>query len=156
METAKPNIKPRQFDTYLKVIENSLGSNMFRNLYVDIDGVKTDATQDGWLSCAFYTSSILTLSKYIKEIHGTVASTVRDLKENGWQEVNEPVPGAVIVWKANQGENRHAHIGFYIGDNQAISNDSREKHPVKSDWKFNGKRDISMILWRPEIKDENL
>jgi|GEM_PF-5669068 len=40
-------ITPRPFDTYLAVIKNSIGSNMFRNLYVNINGVKKDATEDG-------------------------------------------------------------------------------------------------------------
>jgi len=144
---------PLQFDTYIAVIENSVGSNMFKNLYVTVDGVKKDATEDGWLSCAFYVSSVLTLFKYIKEIHGTVASTVKDLKNSGWVEIDEPVVGSVIVWKSGENTNGHSHIGFYVGNDMAISNDSWKKSPWKGDWKFNGKREVAMILWKPEILD---
>jgi len=148
----KPKITPRQFDTYLSMIENSVGSYMFKNLWVDIDGVKKDATEDGWLSCAFFVSSILYLAKYIKSVHGTVSSTVKDLEESGWQEIKEPVVGSVVVWKDEQGTNGHSHIGFYVGDGLAVSNDSNKKYPIKYDWKFKGKRDIDKILWNPNIK----
>ena len=149
----KPTVTPLQFETYLAMINNSVGTYLFKNLYVRIDGKKKDASEDGWLSCAFYVSSILCLSKYIKEIHGTVSGTIRDLKKSGWKEVKKPVVGSVIVWRANQGINRHAHIGFYVGKNMAISNDSRKKYPIKYDWKFKGKRDIELILWKPGLNN---
>ncbi len=154
MPEKENKVIPLQFDTYLAVIENSIGSFMFKNLYVSIDGVKKDATEDGWLSCAFYVSSILTLFKYIKEIHGTVVSTVKDLKNSGWIEIDEPVIGSVIVWKSGKDTNGHSHIGFYVGDNMAVSSDSWKKHPAKSDWKFNDKREVEMILWKPEITNQ--
>jgi hypothetical protein len=150
-EEKQTKVIPLQFDTYIAVVENSVGSYMFKNLYVNIDGVKKDATEDGWLSCAFYVSSILVLFKYIKEIHGTVSSTVKDLKDSGWSEISEPVLGSVVVWKSGKDTNGHSHIGFYVGDNMAISNDSWKKSPWKGDWKFNGKREVEMILWKPEI-----
>ncbi|MDQ5968856.1 MAG: hypothetical protein QG579_13 [Patescibacteria group bacterium] len=146
-----PEIKPLTFDTYLAVIENSVGSYMFKNLYISVDGEKKDATEDGWLSCAFYASSILYLFKYITDMHATVSSTVKDLIGSGWIEISEPVIGSVIVWKSGENTNNHRHIGFYVGDGLAISNDSQKKHPWKGDWKFNGKREVEMVLWNPDI-----
>jgi hypothetical protein len=144
-------IKPLTFDTYLAVIENSVGSYTFKNLYISVNGEKKDATEDGWLSCAFYASSILYLFKYITDMHATVSSTVKDLIGSGWIEISEPVIGSVIVWKSGENTNNHRHIGFYVGDGLAISNDSQKKHPWKGDWKFNGKREVEMILWNPDI-----
>ncbi len=146
-----PEIKPLTFDTYLAVIENSVGSYTFKNLYISVNGEKKDATEDGWLSCAFYASSILYLFKYITDMHATVSSTVKDLIGSGWIEISEPVIGSVIVWKSGENTNNHRHIGFYVGDGLAISNDSQKKHPWKGDWKFNGKREVEMILWNPDI-----
>ncbi len=151
MNEKTPKIIPLQFDTYISAIENSVGSYMFKNLYVSVDGVKKDATEDGWLSCAFFVSSILTLLKYIKEIHATVGSTVRDLKDCGWKEIDQPVVGSIIVWKTGEKTNGHSHIGFYVGEGMAISNDSWKKCPIKHDWKFDGKREVQTILWNPEI-----
>lgn len=148
MEEQKPKVVRRIFDSYLAVIENSVGSYMFKNLYADVDGVKKDVTEDGWLSCAFYVSTILHMFGFNKGVHGTVESTVKDLKENGWVEIDEPVVGSVIVWKPGKTTNGHSHIGFYIGEGQAISNDSWKKYPIKYDWKFNGKREVSSILWK--------
>jgi hypothetical protein len=64
-----PTVIPLSFETYLAVIENSIGSLVFKNLYVEIDGVQKDATEDGYFSCAFFVSSVLTMFKYTKEIH---------------------------------------------------------------------------------------
>ena len=147
---AMPKITPRQFETYLSLIENSVGTEMFKNLYIDRDGAKEDATKDGWFSCAFYASSILVVCKYIKEIHATVSSTVKDLKNSGWNEISEPVIGSIIVWKPNR-ETGHYHLGFYVADKTVISNDSFKKVPVKHDWLFDGKREIDVILWNPSI-----
>ncbi|KND50316.1 MAG: hypothetical protein AB198_01935 [Parcubacteria bacterium C7867-003] len=152
MQENNPVIKPLQFDTYLALIENSIGSYLFKNLYLEIDGVKKDATEDGWLSCAFFVSSILYLCKYINDPHGTVSGTVKDLEKNGWVEIKEPVLGSVIVWKEGVNTNGHNHIGFYVGDGLAVSNDSWKKYPIKYDWKFEGKREVEKILWNPLIK----
>lgn len=95
------------------------------------------------------------MSKYIKDLHATVASTIRDLKESGWKEISEPVVGSVIVGKVGvEDTGGHPHIGFYMGDNQAISNDSLKKHPAKHDWKYDGKREPGMILWNPEVVNQ--
>jgi hypothetical protein len=151
-----PTIKPLPFDTYLAVINNSEGSFLFKNLFAEVDGVKKDITEDGWLSCAFYVSSVLYLFKYIKEIHGTVSGTVKDLKESGWEEINEPVAGSIIVWGPSETSKGHSHIGFYLGDELAMSNDSWKKHPLKFDWQFEGKRKVEMILWKPDIQSHQL
>lgn len=144
-------VVPRQFDTYLSLIEKSVGTPMFQNLYIERDGKKEDATDRGRLSCAFYASSILVICKYIKEIHATVTSTVRDLKESGWKEISEPVIGSIVVWKQAPETNGHSHLGFYIGGGLAVSNDSQEKVPIKHDWLYDGSREVEAILWNPNI-----
>ena len=142
------------FDTYLAVIKNSVGSKLFHNLYVKASGKKIDATQNGELSCAFYVSSILTLFKFVKEIHGTVRGTIKDLEKFGWREVTEPEIGCVLVWEeAVLGdESAHEHIGFFMGNGKAISNSSKLGYPVEHSWDFNGKRKVKMILWSPKLK----
>jgi len=129
MKTTTPLIR----DTYIGMIKNSVGSNMFRNCYVLIDEVKKDATEDGRISCAFFASSILVICKLISEVHATVASTVLDMKKNNWLEI-EGGPdlqiGDVIIWEeAFVGNSANTHIGFYIGDDQAISNSYNKQTP---------------------------
>ncbi|MCC7303945.1 hypothetical protein IT418_00810 [bacterium] len=143
-----------RFKNYLKLIHNSTGTKMFRNLYVTQNGVSTDITQNGLLSCALFTSTILYICKYIHDIHATVESTIKDLKQNGWTEITKPLPGAVIVWKNHKDTAGHSHIGFYVGNNKAISNDSQRGYPRQSDWKFKGEREVEVILWNPEIEKE--
>ena len=141
-------------DTYLAVIKNSIGSNLFRNLYAKVNGKKTDITANGELSCAFYVSSILLLFKFIKEGHATVDSTVKDLKQSGWKKIKKPKIGSIIVWeKKDFGNNNiHKHIGFFIGNNKAVSNSYKLCYPVEHHFIFNGKRKIELILWNQKLK----
>ncbi|MDP3004294.1 MAG: hypothetical protein Q8N43_02195 [Candidatus Azambacteria bacterium] len=155
----KEKVIPILFDTYIAVVKNSVGSKMFRNSYAKINDKKTDILQDGMLSCAFFVSSILVLFKLIKEIHGTVDGTVRDLEQSGWQKIKKPKIGSVIVWeKIDFGnKNFHKHIGFYIGNNKAISTNSFKKgRPVIHHWTYGIKRNkpvrkIEAIFWNKKI-----
>lgn len=124
---------------------------MFRNLFLDVDGVKTDATADGDLSCAFYVSSVLKMFGCIKTLHATVSGTVKDLVESGWTEVRQPVVGSVIVWGESENSSGHKHIGFYLGEDQAVSNNSRKKTPELSDWRFGGDRNVELILCKEDF-----
>jgi len=154
MAKNKQKITPLIFDTYLAVIKNSIGSKLFRNFYVAMAGKKTDIMKNGELSCAFYVSSILALFKLIGGIHGTVDSTVKDLRASGWKIVKKPKVGCILIWeKIHFGRNDiHQHIGFYIGNNRAVSNDYKLGYPVKHHWTFGGKRKVDLIFWNPKMK----
>jgi len=59
-------------ENYLKLIENSIGSTLFRNYFMeglDIVGEKNNA-------CAFYVSSILVLAGYIPRVCFTVVDGI--------------------------------------------------------------------------------
>jgi len=154
----KQKVIPILFDTYIAVIKNSVGSKIFRNSYAKINNKKTDILQNGNLSCAFFISSILVLFKLIKEIHGTVDGTVRDLEQSGWQKITKPKIGSVIVWEKIDFGNKdfHKHIGFYIGNNKAISNSSKWKYPTIHRWTYGIKenrpvRKIEAIFWNKKL-----
>lgn len=156
IENNKKEITPLFFDTYLAVIKNSVGSKLFRNFYAKVDGKKTDIMHNGELSCAFYVSSVLALFKFIKEIHGTVDSTVKDLKESGWRKIDKPKVGSILVWEKIDFGNGdiHKHIGFFVGRNKAVSNSYKLNYPVVHSWSFNAKRKVDMILWNPRINSK--
>lgn len=153
MQNNKQKITPLIFDTYLVVIKNSVGSKLFRNFYAKVNGKKTDIMRNGELSCAFYISSVLALFKFIKKVHGTVDSTVKDLKESGWTQVSKPKIGSVLVWERIDFEDgdAHKHIGFFVGGNKAISNSYKLGYPVEHNWDFNDKRKIDLILWNLKL-----
>lgn len=147
-------VVPLIFDTYLAVIKNSVGSKLFKNFYAKVGGRKTDIMENGNLSCAFYVSSALTMLKLIKGIHGTVDSTIKDLRQSGWVVIKKPKIGSVIVWEKMSlgGDDYHKHIGFYIGNEKAISNNSRFGYPTQHHWTFSGKREVEMLFWSSKIK----
>lgn len=135
------------YDNYLAVINNSLGTNIFKNFYAEIDGKREDVMKDGELSCAFFVSSILSLFKLIKEPHATVKSNVNDLIQSGWKETTEPRPGDILVWEEVTFDDgtRNEHIRFYVGGHKAISNSYKLGYPVAHHWTFEGARKVKTI-----------
>ncbi len=145
-------------ESYIKAIKNSVGSNLFRNLYAYVNSKKKDILEDGALSCATFTSSILYLFKLTADTHATVKGTVADLKKSGWVQVKKPRNGAVLVWEAQEFRNgeAHKHIGFYVGKNKAISNHFNKHQPILHHWTFgmkNGRpvRKVEQIFWNKKL-----
>lgn len=147
--------------SYLKTIENSVGSNLFRNLYFRIKGKKLDVLEDGDLSCANYVTAILYLFDLLKQRHTTVTGTIEDLEKSGWYEIKKPKKGAVILWgfkKKDDGtQGKHRHVGFFINGETAISNDSMTRivarhHPTYGVFR-NGeaRRDILAYYWNDKL-----
>ncbi len=148
--TNKKIAKPKRlyFESYIKLIKNSIDSNLFRNFYVETpEQGKFDALDDGYNSCAFYVSAVLVIFKKISGIHGTIDSTIKDLRESGWTEVSEPKEGDVIVWEAQKfDDGLKKHIGFSIGRGKAISMSWTNKNPIEHSDTFDGKRKIVTIF----------
>lgn len=147
-------VEPDYYKTYLAMIENSIGSNLFRNFYAKVDGEEQDVMRNGGLSCAFFVSGLLTTLGLIDRLHGTVDGTVKDLEKNHWQQIEEPIKGCIIVWseKIDESGEKHKHIGFYIEKKIAISNSSKSGSPQKHDWVFGGSRKIEAMYWLPSFK----
>ena len=154
---SNPVIKPLLFETYLAMINNAVGSQMFKNGYASFDGVKKDVLNDGELSCAMFVTSILAIFNLIDEPHATVKSTVVKMEAAGWQKTEELKPGSVLVWEAVDfgGGDLHTHIGFYIGNDEAVSNDFRTKKIIKHHFKYVGdelgERAITGIYYQPKF-----
>lgn len=114
----------------LTAIEASIGSQLFRHLYVrDEAGAELDVLEEGELSCAYFVSSLLALAGRMDRPHATVASTVRYFEQSpSWQKTEAPTPGDIICWDA--GTHGHPHVGFWIGDGEAVSNSFHLRVPV--------------------------
>ncbi|MBI4158035.1 MAG: hypothetical protein HY505_00200 [Candidatus Yanofskybacteria bacterium] len=156
------NVRIKKLKSLLAIVENSAkGDNyLFRNLYADENGKEVDIFENGHNSCGAHVSWILLALELIKHPHASSWGTLKDLFESGWHEINELTPGAVLVWEARNdamllGElkPRSIHIGFYIGDDDAISNDSKDTgFPRRHHYTYNGTRKIDKILWHPELE----
>jgi hypothetical protein len=144
-----------KYESYLEMIKNSVGSRMFRNLYLEINGKKIDAAKNGRYSCAFFVSNVLLIWGLISEGHASVLSTIKDMEKNGWKKIpkNKIKPGDVIVWdKEKSSDNsyyysqEHYHNGFYIGEKKAISNSSNGRGvPIVHGWDYNKKKKIIAV-----------
>ncbi|TSC73817.1 MAG: hypothetical protein G01um101444_456 [Parcubacteria group bacterium Gr01-1014_44] len=144
-------------ESYLKAVENSVGSKLFRNLYYKVNGKKSDILISGVLSCAVFVSWILKNFELIKEGHATVDGAIKDLKKSSWKKIRKPKIGAVLVWEEQYYDSGpHKHIGFYIGNNKAVSNSLRSKVPAKHHWTFGSKNDknyrkVIEIWWHKKL-----
>jgi hypothetical protein len=124
--------------TLFKLIENSIGTKLFRNNYFFVDSKSRDLLRNGELSCAFYVSSILYLLKLIKDVHTTVQGTIKDMEESGWYKIEKPKKGAVVLWDKNK-TGPH-HLGFCWDKNKAISNVSSKKSPNSNPLNHQGRK----------------
>lgn len=137
------------YQNYLETIKASRGSKMFRRFYVLEDGKKKDILKNGKLSCARYVSSILKLFDLISETHATVNGAMKDMFRNSWKPTKKLIPGNVLVWeeKTTSSGEVHSHIGFYLGDNKAISHRNEKCLPVIHHYTYGrDKRRIVKIL----------
>ncbi len=135
-------------DTYLQMIKNGVGSKLFRNLYADIDGVKTDILRDGDLSCNFFASLVLWHFRLLKEgPHANTPGFIRDLEGSGWTKTPTPHAGDIVLWSPKVGKSGelHPHTGFYIDENTAISNSDIERAPILHHLTFDNTRAIEAI-----------
>jgi len=142
--------------SYLVMIKNSVGSRMFRNSYVIKDGRRKDILQNGELSCAFFATFILKGFNLIGAPHCTVQGAIKDLIKSGWQEIkiSEKIPsGAVLLWEKQKG---HFHLGFYLGNWEAVSNSRENKCPIVHHWTFNSSRKIIKAYSHKFLEDRSV
>ncbi len=148
----KSPTKPLIFKTYISRIKKAVGSKMFQNFFMKIGNKEMDILNNGNLSCAMFVSSVLYLSKLIFDFHTTVSSTIKDMEKSGWYKIKKPKIGAVLVWEPQKlGNDVHAHIGFYISNNKAISNSSRKKTPQIHHYLMENNRKIIAIYWNKKL-----
>lgn len=142
-------MEPLYFDTYLAVVRNSVGTNSFKNFYALVFGGRKDILEDGRLSCAYFVSSVLHQFQLMKTPHTGINGTVSDMEESGWIKIAESREGAVILWEEKEDgrRERHKHLGFYMGNDAAISNNEEEGVPVVHHWTYNNGRGVEAIYW---------
>ena len=121
--------------------------------YVKVGNKKEDDTRDGELSCAYFVSSILVMFGLIKKIHRTVDGLIEEMKKCGWKKIENPRKGSILVWEVKKfNEEQHKHVGFFIGNAKAISNDFKKRAPAIHHWTFKKKRKIETIFWHKKLE----
>lgn len=157
------SVKILKKKNYLTMIENGAkGQNwMFRNFYIERDGVAMDSLEDGKNSCAVFVSSILVLTNdffgWIHGPHATVRSTEEDMLRSGWYEINDLRLGSILIWEKKEGHDgkMHNHIGFYMGNDEAISNDSKVTgFPRRHHYTSDNTRKIEKIYWHSGLDED--
>ena len=75
----KPRSAFRLKETYLTAIKNSVGSKLFRSVFIFYNGKKIDVTEKGTFSCAHFVSWILLHFGLIHECHVTIDGLLDDM-----------------------------------------------------------------------------
>jgi hypothetical protein len=124
-----------------------------------VNGKRKDIINNGDLSCAFFVSSILKINNLLPNIHVTDAGTEREMIKKGWYKIKNPKIGSVLFWHPAKNGNEHEHIGFYIGKDKAISNNSKRGYPITHHWMFGTvnnkpKREIKAIYWNKKLENK--
>ena len=133
---ADRNIEKLHYETYLKMIKNSVGAKLFNSIIVRFkdEGKIKDICRNGQLSCAVFVSSVLFLNDYISRPHATVKTTEDKMIEAGWKKIskNNLKFGDVVVWEEMKfGRTTNKHIGFVLNKNQAISTSWQKRKVIK-------------------------
>lgn len=154
-----PEVKLLKKKNYLAMVKNAAaGENrMFRNIYALVDGVEKDILEDGNLSCAAFVSGVLAMHGLIDRPHAAVAGTEKALEAAGWVVIPEPRAGAVLSWVSiSYSDTRtHGHLGFFIGNERAVSNASNGVGvPREHHWTYDGSRTVERIWWHPSLDEE--
>jgi hypothetical protein len=137
------------YDSYLMMIKNSVGTKMFRNLYLKKGDKKIDVTENGELSCAYFVSNVLLIWGLISRGHATIKSTRSDMEKNGWKKIalKNIRPGDVVVWDEKKSIKGRAcsHIGFYVGKEETISHSDGVRAISAHHWTYNNQRAIIAV-----------
>jgi len=144
--------------SYLAMMRNSEGAKIFRNFYINTPQGEKDVLNNGELSCSAFVSFILYQWDLISDTHANVSSTVKDILGYGWIPIAKPKPGSIIEWESMvmADGSKHKHLGFYLGDNKAISNRYESGTPEIHHWTFGEKdgkpvRKIEKIYWNNKL-----
>lgn len=111
---------------YISTINNAVGTNLFKNLYMlDDNGVEFDAADGGNRSCALFVSGILKMFSRIDNMHATASGTLKAVSSSSsWVQTSNPVAGDIIFWAKTP--NTTGHVGFFIDNNTAVSINDNE------------------------------
>jgi len=146
-----------QFKTYIDAIQKSVGSNLFQTVFANVEGKRKDITSGGRYSCATHVSSILLWFGLLKERHTGVDGLLIDMIDSGWYEIDKPKVGCVLRWEnLSKNESENEHVGFFVGQEKAISNNAESRIPEKHHYTFGEEkggpaRKIEAIYWHPKL-----
>lgn len=151
-------VEPLLLASYIAMVKGSVGTRMFQTVMARVNGQKRDILRQGTLSCGYFTSAVLLLFGLIKEIHTTVAGTLRDMQGSGWRRIRKPRIGCIILWEPIRYADgaMHAHLGFFLGGAKAVSTSSSRRTPILHHWTYGRRsgrpvRKIEAFFWHPKL-----
>jgi hypothetical protein len=146
--------------------ERAVVSKMWASNFVLMDdGRVHDLYEDGQLGCAYFVLTLLKVNELWNLPITGFAKKARDgLESQGWYQINEIKPGAVIVYQPEDfgREWSSMHIGIAVSDTESVSNDSNEegiiyRHPHQvMGIKNRTNREIESIWWHKDFEDDDL
>jgi hypothetical protein len=146
-------------ETYVKMIENAVGTRLFNSLMVREDGAVRDLLNDGEYSCAIFTSGVLLLNQKVARTRTTVTNLEADLlASDQFSQIpvgSEVQPGDVVLWEKVRYEDgsENRHIGFAVSQAEAVSTNYVQKcvvrHPLLTNIENTGEVRKIERIFRP-------
>lgn len=154
-------VEPLLLETYLAMIDASVGTPLFRTFMAKVNGKRTNIVREGRVSCSFYTASILKLFNLVQEVQVTINRLKRDMRDSGWYEIPRPRVGCVVFWLPKPADSARlkkdagvyqplvSHCGFYVGKGDAVHNDgNRTMSPQRMPLKY---RPVESYWWHDAL-----
>lgn len=148
-------------ETYIKMIENAVGTRLFNSLIVKEQDTVRDLLNDGEYSCAVFTSSVLLLNQKAARTRTTVNNLETDLlASDQFQQVSvgsAVQAGDVVLWEKVRYEDgsENRHIGFALSDSEAVSTNYIQKcvvrHPLLTNIENTGEVRKIERIFRPSF-----
>lgn len=145
-------------ETYIKMVENAVGSRMFNSILVKENDEIRDLLNDGEYSCAVFVSSVLTLQQLLAKPRTTVKNLEADIAESThFTEVpnGNVQPGDILFWESVTYEDGTAnrHVGIAVSHTEAVSTNYIQKcvtrHPLQTEVENTGALRQIERLFRP-------
>ncbi|MDQ5914065.1 MAG: hypothetical protein QG623_684 [Patescibacteria group bacterium] len=147
--------------------KQAIGSRIWAKSFIlDSDGNVHDIYEDGKLSCSTFISGILRMNNlWDDQTVANTSSLIQKLPQNGWELIDEPRIGCLIIYEDNKLHRAWAtkHIGILVDDDLVVSNSSNDEpyvirsHPINymkmahGDW-----RKIEGYWWHKDFEDDDL
>lgn len=127
-------MKINYYKSYIDAIKWSIGSQMYRNFWINKWWKDIDICQNGNLSCAYYVSNLLKQFNIIDSWSANTQATINKLINKWRYEISpetdsDKIPvGSILTRKWGFGDDWfHDHIWFYVWNEITISSDSYQE-----------------------------
>lgn len=138
----------------LAMINSSVDCDMFARIATLGRDETHQVIRDDELGGCYYVCFLLRGFHLISSIRLTVSGTARQLPRSGWETLDNTgvlAPGMIIVWETTGTVTPRKRIGFYVGDEEAVSTAINRGIPTRHHATFGDQHRIQRVYAHPVV-----